>query len=87
MNLDLPEIRWSYTPLLNKKCRPLVLKDNEDIADLLTFQFDNCCKIPLGVTVEPMEVFAMTRVVKIPMKTRMVCMIAAMLDFMTITST
>ncbi|KAL5572822.1 hypothetical protein UlMin_022419 [Ulmus minor] len=48
----------SYTPPLNKKCSPLVLKDDEDVAALLASRSDSTCKIPLGVTVEPTEVCA-----------------------------
>ncbi|KAL5560742.1 hypothetical protein UlMin_036953 [Ulmus minor] len=46
----------SYTPPLNKKCSPLVLKDDEDVAALLASRSDSTCKIPLGVTIEPTEV-------------------------------
>ncbi|KAL5552409.1 hypothetical protein UlMin_002585 [Ulmus minor] len=46
----------SYTPSLNKKCSPLVLKDDEDVVALLASRSDSTCKIPLGVTVEPTEV-------------------------------
>lgn len=45
-------------PPLNKKYRPLVLKDGEDVATLLTSWSDSFCKIPLGVIVESTEVCA-----------------------------
>ncbi|KAL5542415.1 hypothetical protein UlMin_010125 [Ulmus minor] len=48
----------SYSPPLNKKCSPLVLKDEEDVAALLASRSDSTCKIPLGVIVEPTEVCA-----------------------------
>ena len=52
------ELFFSYMPPLNKNCKPLVLKDDEDVAALLASRSNSSCKIPLGVIVEPKEVYA-----------------------------
>ena len=58
LSKDKMDLVLSYTPPLNKKCRPIVLKEDEDVVALLASMFDCSCKIPLGVTVEPTEVCA-----------------------------
>ena len=58
LSRDTMDLVLSYSPPLNKKCSPLVLKDDEDVAALLASRSDSTCKIPLGVTVEPTEVCA-----------------------------
>ena len=45
-------------PPLNKKYRPLILKDEEDVAALLASWSNSFYKIPLRVIVEPKEVCA-----------------------------
>ena len=58
LSSDTMDLVLSYSPPLNKKCSPLVLKDDEDVAALLASRSDSTCKIPLGVIVEPTEVCA-----------------------------
>lgn len=58
LSRDTMNLVLSYSPPLNKKCRPLVLKDDEDVAALLASRSDSTCKIPLGVIIEPKEVYA-----------------------------
>ena len=50
------DLLLSYLPPPNKKCSPLFLKDNKDVAALLASQSDISCKMPLGVIIEPTEV-------------------------------
>ena len=56
LSKDTMDLVLSYTPPLNKKCSPLVLKDDEDVAALLASRSDSTCKIPLGVIVERTDV-------------------------------
>ncbi|KAL5542079.1 hypothetical protein UlMin_009789 [Ulmus minor] len=58
LSSDTMDLVLSYSPPLNKKCSPLVLKDDEDVAALLASRSDSTCKIPLGVIVKPTEVCA-----------------------------
>ena len=48
----------SYSPPLNKKCSPLVLKDDKEVVALLASWSNSTCKIPLRVIIEPIEVYA-----------------------------
>ena len=58
LSRDTMDLILSYLSLLNKKYSPLVLKEDEDVAVLLTSQSDSSCKIPLGVIIEPKKVCA-----------------------------
>ena len=58
LSRDTMDLVLSYSPPLNKKCSPLILKDDEDVAALLASRSDSTCKIPLGVIVEPTKVCA-----------------------------
>ena len=58
LSRDTMDLVLSYSPPLNKKCSPLVLKDDEDVAALLASRSDSTCKIPLGVIVELTEICA-----------------------------
>ena len=77
------DLLLSYSPPLNKKCIPLVLKDDKDVATLLTSRSDSTCKIPLEVIIEPTEVWAYEKSSQESSDDRMV----HMMDFTTITST
>ena len=46
LSSDTMDLVLSYSPPLNKKCSPLVLKDDEDVAALLASRSDSTCKIP-----------------------------------------
>ena len=82
LSSDMMDLVLSYSPPLNKKCSPLVLKDDEDVAALLASRSDSTCKIPLGLPSNLRKYARMRRAAKSHWMTRMV----RMMDFATITS-